>query len=472
MMQFLKDLLLNLKNILLSVIYFLNFITLITIFYFMVDNSTYKIISSYSIIENNSFLYLFLLFCVNLILFSKKLNHLLFRLVALPFTAGILVIFKLFYIEYNKLDTLNLTHWVGVKRVWTFSELHAELENLLSVSNINIPKHEQMKVLSHNDTMSSIRSYVAELKLERTREYEKLLNEELLAISGDTSSFSIVKHITDNGTFYAVGTVVLVAACVGLYFYMSGGSPDSGGSPASTDSSVAVGGANVSIDATGAVGNSLSGEASDVGSELIKKDVSYLISGFTLLVKRIERLDAAVAKRVELLERNFRGMCGYLKKEHSLISKNSDSINELEGRLSSVQHNLEERLDIVQHDLDSTEEGVTELLTMANTDAYKKINAQNEVSTMYEGKLNAATRLIEDELDELSENIVDVSTKLDTRVYGVEQGITALLVYLFSNGVIPEEASSFSAFVKLAEDIDKGGSSLEPGTGESGSNLK
>lgn len=419
-MTFIKEIIVGLHSTILSIVHFLNFITLGTIVYFLIDHNTYRIISCYPFIEDYSSIYLLLLLCINIILFAKKYNNLIFKLVTLPFTMGIFVIFKLFYMEINKSDILNITHWIGIKRVWSPLELQVELDNLLSMVNLNLSEDEKIKIVESHNTMDSLRYYVKNIKLEQEK---ALLNNKVQV--EEIPAFNLMQHLSENYIFYTVSTIAFVAIGIGIYSYMS-------------NSSSIVSDVKKDISDTYSYRDVITEHNNEIVS--IKTHIASLKSNVVTLKTNMTSVKETLEDLVEdakVVAERTRGSNTVIKLVSEDLTALKIDVEELKDGSKCFTDNLKLSDFYVKSAIekaDTAQSSITELKTEIIKEVMKEIDATDDV------------------VSELSDK-VDILLKGE-RIARLENGITAFLVYLGSIGVVGEEGTSLSEFIRSAEETN------------------
>jgi len=419
-MTFIKEIIVGLHSTILSIVHFLNFITLGTIVYFLIDHNTYRIISCYPFIEDYSSIYLLLLLCINIILFAKKYNNLIFKLVTLPFTMGIFVIFKLFYMEINKSDILNITHWIGIKRVWSPLELQIELDNLLSMVNLNLSEDEKIKIVESHNTMDSLRYYVKNIKLEQEK---ALLNNKVQV--EEIPAFNLMQHLSENYIFYTVSTIAFVAIGIGIYSYMS-------------NSSSIVSDVKKDISDTYSYRDVITEHNNEIVS--IKTHIASLKSNVVTLKTNMTSVKETLEYLVEdakVVAERTRGSNTVIKLISEDLTALKIDVEELKDESKSFTDNLKISDFYVKSAIekaDKAQSSITELKTEIMKEVMKEVDATDDV------------------VSELSDK-VDILIKGE-RIARLENGITAFLVYLGSIGVVGEEGTSLSEFIRSAEETN------------------
>lgn len=419
-MTFIKEIIVGLHSTILSIVHFLNFITLGTIVYFLIDHNTYRIISCYPFIEDYSSIYLLLLLCINIILFAKKYNNLIFKLVTLPFTMGIFVIFKLFYMEINKSDILNITHWIGIKRVWSPLELQIELDNLLSMVNLNLSEDEKIKIVESHNTMDSLRYYVKNIKLEQEK---ALLNNKVQV--EEIPAFNLMQHLSENYIFYTVSTIAFVAIGIGIYSYMS-------------NSNSIVSDVKKDISDTYSYRDVITEHNNEIVS--IKTHIASLKSNVVTLKTNMTSVKETLGDLVEdakVVAERARGSNTVIKLISEDLTALKIDVEELKDGSKCFTDNLELSDFYVKSAIDKADKAqssITELETEIMKEVMKEIDATDDV------------------VSDLSHK-VDILLKGE-RIARLENGITAFLVYLGSIGVVGEEGTSLSEFIRSAEETN------------------
>lgn len=424
-MTFIKEIIVGLHSTILSIVHFLNFITLGTIVYFLIDHNTYRIISCYPFIEDYSSIYLLLLLCINIILFAKKYNNLIFKLVTLPFTMGIFVIFKLFYMEINKSDVLNITHWIGIKRVWSPLELQIELDNLLSMVNLNLSEDEKIKIVESHNTMDSLRYYVKNIKLEQEK---ALLNNKVQV--EEIPAFNLMQHLSENYIFYTVSTIAFVAIGIGIYSYMSNSSSSSIVSDVKKDISNTYSYRDVITEHN----NEIVSIKTHIAS--LKSNVVTLKTNMTSVKETLENL-VGDAKVVAERARGSNTVIKLISEDLTALKIDVEELKD-DSKIFTDKMKYSDfyvKSAVVKADTAIEEVGTATLsITKLETDIMKEIDATDDV------------------VSDLADK-VDILLKGE-RIARLENGITAFLVYLGSIGVVGEEGTSLSEFIRLAEETN------------------
>jgi hypothetical protein len=95
---------------------------------------------------------------------SVKFLNAIFKLIYLFITVGLSkVIYNLFYLVINKLDSVQLTKAINLVRVWTKEDLIAELNNLILTTKLQFTEKEKLYLIEVSNSFKTLKENFIEL---------------------------------------------------------------------------------------------------------------------------------------------------------------------------------------------------------------------------------------------------------------------------------------------------------------------